>query len=130
MTTDYSTGAFARRIAKASVLAMLTLSPLAAMAADLTPFLGRWDAASPNCSYPDGDGIFVIERSRIRYYEAICDIVSSRSAGIGSAVIIERRCEGEGEVWRDETLLVALEQNMIALYQADGGGFTAGRCAR
>ena len=40
--------------------AMLSMVPVAAIAADLGPFLGRWDAASTDCSQPQGDGVFVV----------------------------------------------------------------------
>ncbi len=120
-----------RAIVAAAVLSgSIAALPGLAGADDMSPFLGRWDAASDDCSYPNGDGVFVIERQRIRYYEAICAIESVRSAGIGAAVIIERNCEGEGDTWRDQTMLVPLDQNKIALYEAVGGGFTASRCSK
>ena len=102
------------------------LSPAAA--ADLGPMLGRWDGASTDCRYPQGDGVFVIERGAIRFFEAICRIDSVSRAGVGSAVTLRMTCEGEGEDWSEDVFMARTEENTLMVYYGSGYGFIAGRC--
>ena len=99
-------------------------------AVDMTPYLGEWEADAPRCGANATEGRFIIERSQIRYYEAICRIDGVRSVRVGTAVALDMECEGEGEQWRTSALLALLDEAKLAFYYNDGGGFVAARCRR
>lgn len=114
----------------ASCALMLAAAPVAAPAADMGPFQGRWDAASTDCSHPEGDGVFVVEPRSIRFYESICDVGAVQPTGVGNAVTGRMSCEGEGEAWTEELILARTEDNTLIVFYGNGYGFIAGRCGR
>ena len=99
-----------------------------ALAGDMSPFLGKWDAASDNCGFPQGDGIFIVEPNRIRFYEAICDLTNARAAGVGAAVIADMTCEGEGSAWTETVFFARSDETNLLLYYGSGYGFLASQC--
>lgn len=119
-----------RSIARIGLAALMGGAPALAGAADMSPILGRWDSASTDCSFPRGDGVFVVEQSVIRFFEAICDIDQVRAAGVGKGLTARMSCEGEGEPWTDTLFLAPTEENTLMVYYGSGYGYVAGRCAQ
>ena len=104
------------------------LAPGLASADGIAPFLGKWDAEAQSCNPNATDSLFEVRRNEIAFYGAICAITDQRSTGVGKTLVVSVLCEGEGEPWNDDFLMVPLDNGRLVMYYGSGYGFSSAPC--
>ncbi len=106
------------------------IGPAVAGGVDLTPLHGRWDPSRQNCAARGtvGDISFELSDEGLLWYESSCRFRSVRKLGIGPALQADPDCDGEGEKWTTEMLLMPSNDGELLMYFDHGEGYLATRC--
>lgn len=116
-----------------SVMVLLSAAPasvvLAADATDqaLRALAGEWQMVGQPAGCTDQQETVKIGRQTIEFHESTCDL--SNGQMVGSTLIFDATCDGEGETWPDRIVLTPHSRLRLKLSSESNGEHELVRCS-